>query len=90
MILTEQEANTKQCVNTQTRCFCVASKCMAWRWDTEETEMITMYTMGAVPDGEGWECTLSDHGRESFMVKSYWKRHSTPAGHCGLAGKIGM
>ena len=67
---------------------CVGADCMAWRWIGPELETADKFKMGERPDGEGWECTLPDAGRDKFENNSRWSRpYPHRDGFCGMAGK---
>lgn len=66
---------------------CIGSACMAWRVLGEPIERAEGYVMGFIPQGDGWQCTLSDKGREGFQIKSQWERNVPVQGYCGLADK---
>jgi len=56
---------------------CIASTCMAWRWQDEIERRWTALE----PDGEGWQRV------EAVGGVAHWARtHRTPHGYCGLAG----
>ncbi len=90
MILTEEQAKTKQChlsfavpeirgsdgsgIRQGGPWACATTGCMAWRW--AEAEYETKHA-GTQPKGDGWE----------NMNNGYWRR-SKPGrlGYCGAAG----
>jgi hypothetical protein len=90
MLLTEDEAKTKQCrawppavigdkfhyqIAPST---CAASGCMHWRWGTPKLEIVTTQ-----PDGGSWRAlpAMGDGVQR-------WSRLVAKRGFCGLAGEV--
>lgn len=102
MLVTEEEAMGRMCIHPDGGA-CLASACMAWRWQHDGRQWAEVYAVfgsGTVPlpeappdDGRGkWELQrVGDayvRGDRRFERKATWFRNVDRIyGFCGLAGK---
>lgn len=98
MLLTEDEAKTKECRAIAPARDCAASRCMHWRFGEPEYEhsdgklVDVEYVDGCAsarsqevvaPDGEGWWRVMP---LSTNGGQTGWRRVKAKRGFCGLAG----
>lgn len=101
MYLTEKEAKGKKCPQMDMRTHgCVASLCMAWRWEAVKDDTINSCAVGDVldelprsniPEGDGWMLhsvgMTVTNGKVKWRNDVYKKAVAESRGYCGLAGR---
>lgn len=70
---------------------CLASACMAWRWDRPDMEEAETDADDVPPPGDRWRhianrVEVDPETQRPRKTWCRWQRPGTPVGHCGLAG----
>jgi len=91
--MTENEARTKRCPSFRSmEVFCIASECMAWRWNEPiPNEKVAIVGTGQ-PVGDNWEIeheAVIECGPRKGQGVTGWIRFfpEERTGRCGLAGQ---
>jgi len=86
MIVTEEQARTKQCASNCTN-YCVASKCMAWRVDSAAGEFPMRVAEAKVLVERDSNFVIVSEA-ESTLRPNATVRRLADVGYCGLAGQV--